>query len=685
MAINITSTPRTRLYMKLAANVRGTTIHEEFALRNIPANIQLKMPNIEWAQKMDFFYVISSIFAAGESHRFDFSRLGICVSQFILNMKSGMEIAEMREWNKLANGLMQMIGTAVPYDELLKLRERIDFNHKFPALIEEMIKTIKTKHGLDVPEVFETMRKFPRHWFAGSAEFGALTYMDNPCAIGFEQTMSQPYIVANMTRRLNLKGTEKVLDIGTGSGHQAAILSELCASVYSVDRIEDFVKRANHLFEFMEISDKVHAQVADGWNGLPQHAPYDRIIVAAGADEIPQKLKEQLTIGGELLIPVFTGVCDLAGTKIYMLYRVKRESESEFVRIQVPDSLCMFVPLVRSEKPKPERENEKAIPLRVQFNLPVAAEIDARLLAAQKSEFLHVLRILRDILIKNQHVAKEYPEIDPAINLEEMKDKLLEMIQILEKANKPTDEVNQLMIFGMVLSLLPDAVESLAGMVVKNLNMQGSENFQELHRSLKRIPRHFFFPHRAFRIISGQSEIKTVEIFAYKDEQCVFDGGLISCKPSQAVLSVLNLNLGGNEEVLEIGPDSGFLCAILADLLSSKNTNTGKVYSLKPDQYNVSGTLKIAREILGYSNIDCQAGQLKDKPFGEKRFDRIILSAPPDERGIPDYLLEHLKEGGIIVMPAKPFREDVDNIALIKVTKTSGEPKVEIIRENISE
>jgi protein-L-isoaspartate(D-aspartate) O-methyltransferase len=150
--------------------------------------------------------------------------------------------------------------------------------------------------------VLDAMRKVPRHIFVPE-EHRHLAYSDCPLPIGSNQTISQPYIVALMTQMLELKGHETVLEIGTGSGYQAAVLALMAREVYTVERHESLAKRALEAIKELDIKN-VSLQVGDGTRGWPEHAPYDAILATAAAPKVPQPLLDQLVDGGRLIIPV---------------------------------------------------------------------------------------------------------------------------------------------------------------------------------------------------------------------------------------------------------------------------------------------------------------------------------------------------------------------------------------------
>lgn len=158
--------------------------------------------------------------------------------------------------------------------------------------------------GRDIvdPRTIAAMLEVPRHLFVDDAMRGR-AYGDYPLPIGAGQTISQPYIVAMMTQALGLIGTEKVLEIGTGSGYQAAVLSRICAQVYTVERINSLLARARQIFDKLRYYN-IRAKLDDGTVGWPENGPYDAIIVTAGGPEVPQPLVDQLSEGGRLIIPV---------------------------------------------------------------------------------------------------------------------------------------------------------------------------------------------------------------------------------------------------------------------------------------------------------------------------------------------------------------------------------------------
>jgi protein-L-isoaspartate(D-aspartate) O-methyltransferase len=167
---------------------------------------------------------------------------------------------------------------------------------------ERMVRDQIERRGVSDPRVLEAMRAVPRHRFLLGDE-RASAYDDTPLPIGRHQTISQPYIVAYMTAALELKGEEKVLEIGTGSGYQTAILACLSRTVYSMERIPELADRARENLRGLAI-DNAEVIVGDGTAGLPDTAPFDAILVTAGAPGLPDPLVEQLAPLGRLVAPV---------------------------------------------------------------------------------------------------------------------------------------------------------------------------------------------------------------------------------------------------------------------------------------------------------------------------------------------------------------------------------------------
>ena len=167
---------------------------------------------------------------------------------------------------------------------------------------ESMVVNQIMARGVRDERVIAALRKVPRHRFVPE-ELREAAYYDSPLPIGSRQTISQPYIVALMTEALGLEGGGKVLEIGTGSGYQAAILAEIADSVYTIEILPELAEKARAILDTLGYRN-VHVRAGDGFFGWPAHAPFDGIIVTAAAPRIPERLIEQLAIGGRIVIPV---------------------------------------------------------------------------------------------------------------------------------------------------------------------------------------------------------------------------------------------------------------------------------------------------------------------------------------------------------------------------------------------
>ena len=178
------------------------------------------------------------------------------------------------------------------------LRESVKYEHRRNVMVREQIES----RGITDPKVLEAIRKVPRHLFVSEA-LKDQAYGDFPLPIGEQQTISQPYIVAEMTQALHLSKKDRVLEIGTGSGYQAAILSEIAFRVYTIERIYTLFVNARKLFDKLHYHN-ILARYSDGTTGWIEESPFDAIIVTAGAPEIPETLVNQLDLGGRLVLPV---------------------------------------------------------------------------------------------------------------------------------------------------------------------------------------------------------------------------------------------------------------------------------------------------------------------------------------------------------------------------------------------
>lgn len=193
------------------------------------------------------------------------------------------------------------------------------------------------QRGIDDANVLEAMNQVKRELFI-PASLAARAYDDNALPIDCNQTISQPYTVAFMTSKLNVKPEDKVLEIGTGSGYQAAVLFYLGAKVFSIERIPELYEKTRKLLK--ELGIQVNVKLGDGSIGWSEYAPYNGIIVTAAAPKIPTKLKEQLAIGGRLVVPV--------GDKDYQtMYTITRIDEENYT--EKAEDTFKFVPLIGKE------------------------------------------------------------------------------------------------------------------------------------------------------------------------------------------------------------------------------------------------------------------------------------------------------------------------------------------------
>lgn len=201
--------------------------------------------------------------------------------------------------------------------------------------------------GLENQDVIDVMRRIPRHRFVQPIHL-SIAYRDQAIAIGEAQTISPPYIVAFMTEQLDPKPTDKVLEIGTGSGYQAAVLSLLVDQVYTIEIVEPLGKKAQRLLERLEM-DNVHVRVGDGYKGWPEAAPFDSIIVTCSPESIPQPLVDQLREGGRMIIPL--------GERYQQAFCLCRKVDGNIIKEHLTQTL--FVPMTgqaedqRQVKPDP--------------------------------------------------------------------------------------------------------------------------------------------------------------------------------------------------------------------------------------------------------------------------------------------------------------------------------------------
>ncbi|AEW86345.1 protein-L-isoaspartate(D-aspartate) O-methyltransferase [Flavobacterium columnare NBRC 100251 = ATCC 23463] len=207
---------------------------------------------------------------------------------------------------------------------------------KHQGLRNQLVSLLEQK-GITDKNVLEAIRKIPRHLFLNSS-FEDFAYQDKAFPIGAGQTISQPYTVAFQSELLRVKKHDKILEIGTGSGYQTAVLCAMGAKVYSVERQNELYRTTSLLLPKLGILPK-HLTFGDGYKGLPNFAPFDGIIVTAGAPYIPQPLMAQLKIGGRLIIPV--------GENVQIMTMLIRKNETQFEKHEFGD--FRFVPLLEDK------------------------------------------------------------------------------------------------------------------------------------------------------------------------------------------------------------------------------------------------------------------------------------------------------------------------------------------------
>lgn len=204
----------------------------------------------------------------------------------------------------------------------------------YKSKMREMVKAQIMARGISDKKVLKAMLRVPRHLFV-PPNLRKLAYDDRPLPIGEDQTISQPYMVALMTQCLDLKGGDKVLEIGTGSGYQTAILAEIAKEVYTVERFPSLLEGARQVLDELGYKN-IRFKVGDGTMGWQEYAPYDKIIVTAAAPSVPGPLFSQLREGGRLVIPI--------GSRYSQDLKIVRKEEGQ---MQIEDVCgCVFVPLV---------------------------------------------------------------------------------------------------------------------------------------------------------------------------------------------------------------------------------------------------------------------------------------------------------------------------------------------------
>ncbi len=211
---------------------------------------------------------------------------------------------------------------------------------------ENMVDSQIISRGVKDSGVIRAMKQTPRHLFVPE-ELKEKAYMDHPLPIGYGQTISQPYIVAIMTEYLELSGGEKVLEIGTGSGYQAAILAQLADSCYSIEVVRELADKSGNLLMEQGYNNVV-IKWGDGYKGWPEHAPFDRIIITAAPETVPEKLIEQLAVNGRMVLPV--------GSHYQELILITKNQNGTKRKNIIP---VRFVPMIHPDNPIPDQGSDR--------------------------------------------------------------------------------------------------------------------------------------------------------------------------------------------------------------------------------------------------------------------------------------------------------------------------------------
>jgi protein-L-isoaspartate(D-aspartate) O-methyltransferase len=210
-------------------------------------------------------------------------------------------------------------------------------NFQYKGLRAKLVEEIRKK-GIHDPRVLEAIGKVPRHLFMDSG-FIKFAYRDQAFPIGAGQTISQPYTVAFQSQLLEIKPMHKVLEVGTGSGYQAAVLAEMGAKVYTIERQKELYLTSQILLNSLNY--RISFFYGDGYQGLPTYGPYDRILITAAAPAIPEALLSQLKIGGRLVVPV-------GGNGLQTMTLIEKQDENKFIRSE--HGCFVFVPMLEGKK-----------------------------------------------------------------------------------------------------------------------------------------------------------------------------------------------------------------------------------------------------------------------------------------------------------------------------------------------
>jgi len=228
--------------------------------------------------------------------------------------------------------LLLFIFLICPHCKGLREQDQNQNMDKYKVKREQMVKSQIEARGIKNKDVLEAIKKVPRHEFVPE-NLKEFAYTDEPLSIGSGQTISQPYIVAYMTEILDLKKSDRILEIGTGSGYQSAILAELCDSVYTIEILPELSARAQETLHKLDYRN-IYFRIGNGFYGWKEKSPFDAIIVTAAPEDVPQSLVEQLAEGGRMIIPV--------GDFFQELYLITRTKDGIEKRKTLP---VRFVPL----------------------------------------------------------------------------------------------------------------------------------------------------------------------------------------------------------------------------------------------------------------------------------------------------------------------------------------------------
>lgn len=207
-------------------------------------------------------------------------------------------------------------------------------SYRLKGLRKKLVQQLEKK-GIEDQAVLNAFEQVPRHWFLDTA-FAEHAYEDKPFSIGEGQTISQPFTVAYQTQLLQVRPGLKIMEVGTGSGYQAAILAAIGATVYTIERVESLLAKAEQTLQNIGYIDHIHLNLGDGTEGLPHQAPFDRILVTAAAPSIPQVYLDQLSEGGIMVIPV-------GSEEGQMMYRITKTGPANYY--QETFDQFRFVPL----------------------------------------------------------------------------------------------------------------------------------------------------------------------------------------------------------------------------------------------------------------------------------------------------------------------------------------------------